>query len=75
MFKCNECGCSFKKKSLLTKHKASSKTILYIYIVEEVPVKWMDRPSATEMERGRASEMDRQTKCHKNENATEMDKI
>ena len=24
-------------------------------IVEEVPVKWMDRPSATEMERGRAS--------------------
>ena len=27
--------------------------------VEEVPLKWMDRPSATEMERGRASEMDR----------------
>ena len=27
--------------------------------VEEVPVKWMDRPSATEMERGPASEMDR----------------
>ena len=42
--------------------------------VEEVPVKWMDRPSATEMERGRASEMDRQTKCHKKENANEMDK-
>ena len=34
-------------------------------LVEEVPVKWMDRPSATEMERVRASEMDRQTKCHK----------
>ena len=29
--------------------------------VEEVPLKWMDRPSATEMERGRASEMDRRT--------------
>ena len=35
----------------------------------------MDRPSATKMERGHASEMDRQTKCHKNENATEMDNI
>ena len=44
-------------------------------VVEEVPVKWMDIPSATEMERGRASEMDRQTKCHKNENATKRDKI
>ena len=42
--------------------------------LEEVPVKWMDRPSATEMERGCASEMDRQTKCHTNENATEMNK-
>ena len=29
-----------------------------VKVVEEVPVKWMDRPSATEMERGRASEMD-----------------
>ena len=28
--------------------------------VEEVPVKWMDRPSATEMDGGHASEMDRQ---------------
>ena len=46
-----------------------------IIILEEVPVKWTDRPSATEMERGCASEMDRQTKCHKNENATEMNKI
>ena len=35
----------------------------------------MDRPSATEMERGRASEMDRQKKGHKNENAAEMVKI
>ena len=35
----------------------------------------MDRPSATEMERGQASEMDRQTKCHKIENAIEMNKI
>ena len=50
------------------------KTVLNIIIniiinhnhLEEVPLKWMDRPSA--------KEMDRQTKCHKNENATEMDK-
>ena len=35
----------------------------------------MDRPCATEMEKGRASEMDRQTKFHKNENANEMNKI
>ena len=38
-------------------------------LVEEVPVKWMERPSATEMERGRASEIDRRKsaqtwKCH-----------
>ena len=43
--------------------------------VEEVPVKWMDRPSATEMERGHASEMYRQINCHTNGNATEMDNI
>ena len=43
--------------------------------VEESPVKWMDRPSATEREKGRASEMDRKTKCHKNENGTEMNII
>ena len=45
------------------------------FLVEEVPVKWMDRPSTTEMEGGRASEMDRLTKCPKNENATEMNNI
>ena len=28
-------------------------------------MKWMDRPSATEMDRGRAYKMDRQTKSHK----------
>ena len=44
-------------------------------VVEEVPVKWMNRPSATEMEIGRASKMDSQTKCHTNENATERDNI
>ena len=38
-------------------------------------MKWMDRPSATEMEKGSAYEMDRQTKCHKNGNATEIVKI
>ena len=44
-------------------------------VLEEVPVKWMDRPSATEKERGCASEMDGKKKCHNNENATEMVKI
>ena len=34
--------------------------------LEVVPVKWMDRPSAKEMEIGHAFEMDRQTKGHKN---------
>ena len=38
-------------------------------------MKWMDRPSATEMERRRASEMDRQTKYHTNENATKTNRI
>ena len=44
-------------------------------MVEEVPVKWMDIPSATEMERGCTSEMDGPTKCHKNGNANEMHNI
>ena len=43
-------------------------------LLKEVQVKWTDRPSAIEMERGCASEMDRQRKYHKNENATKMDK-
>ena len=47
----------------------------YFQKVEEVPMKWIYRPSATEMNRGSAYEMDRQTKCHKNGNATLMDKI
>ena len=38
-------------------------------------MKWMDRPSVTEMDRGGVYEMDRQTKCQKNGNATDMDKI
>ena len=38
-------------------------------------MKWMDRPSATEMERGRASEMDRQKSIKKNGNATEIDQM
>ena len=48
---------------------------LLLILLEEVPVKWMDIQSATEMERGRASEMDSLTKCPKNENATEMNNI
>ena len=44
-------------------------TIFFLPLVEEVPVKWMDRPSATETERGCASETDRRKsaktwKCH-----------
>ena len=35
------------------------------YKIEEVPVKWMDRPSATVMERGRASAMDRRNSAKK----------
>ena len=33
--------------------------------IEEVSMKWMDRPSDTEMERGGVYEMDRQKKCQK----------
>ena len=52
--------------------------MFYIYYhvkIEDVPMKWMDRPSAYKMDRGSACEIDRQTKCHKNGNATEMDNI
>ena len=38
-------------------------------------MKWMDGPSVTEMDRGSVHQIDRQTKCPKNGNATEMDKI
>ena len=44
--------------------------LTYSNQVEEVPLKWMDRPSATDMDRGCASEMDRRKserkkwKCH-----------
>ena len=43
--------------------------------VEEVPMKWMDQPSATEIDRGSAYEMDRQTKCQINGNAIRINKI
>ena len=43
--------------------------------LEEEAMKWKDRPSATEMNRGSAYEMDRQTKRHTNGNATEMYKF
>ena len=46
-----------------------------LYLVEEMFMKWMDRLSVTEMDRGGVYEMDRQTKCQKILNATEMDKI
>ena len=38
-------------------------------------MKWMDQSSVTEMDRGGVYEMDRQTKCQKNLNATETDNI
>ena len=36
-------------------------------------MKWIDRPSVTEMNRGGVYEFERQTKCQKNGNATEKD--
>ena len=35
--------------------------------IEEVSMKWMDRPSVTEIDRGGVNEMDRQTKFQKME--------
>ena len=61
-------------KSLL-KHQITNNKFKPPQQIEEVPMKWMDRPSATEMDRGSAYEMDTQTKCHKNAKAIEMDKI
>ena len=46
-----------------------------VKVVEEVPVKRMDRPSATETERGRASEMNGQKSAIKHGNATEIDQM
>ena len=43
--------------------------------VEEVSMKWIDRPIVTEMDNGGVFEMDRGTKCQTNFNATKMDKI
>ena len=42
--------------------------------LEEVSMKWMDRPSVTEMERGGVYEMDRRKKLLKHGNATKMKK-
>ena len=38
-------------------------------------MKWMDRPSVTEIEREGLYEMDRRKKCQQNGNAIEMDKM
>ena len=43
--------------------------------IEEVPMKWIDGPNATEMDKVSAYEMDRQIKCHKKGNATEIGNI
>ena len=44
-------------------------------VLEEVSMKWMHRPSVTEMKRGGFYEMNRRTKCKKNGNAAKMNKI
>ena len=36
-----------------------------LFMVEEVSLKWMDRPSVTEMDRGGVYEMNKQKKCQK----------
>ena len=55
-------------------HKALTRCITK-KTVEQVPVKRMDRPSATETERGRASETDRRKSAKKHGNATEIDQM
>ena len=44
-------------------------------IVEEMSMRWMDRPSVVEMEREGVYEMDGWEKWQQNGNATEMDKM
>ena len=46
--------------------------LLKLRRLEEVPVKWIDGPSATEMERRRASEMDGRKSKKKHGNATDI---
>ena len=65
-------GNYFKQKVFQQKNTPLSTVHL---LLEEVPVKWMDRPSATEMERGRASEMDRRKSAKKHGNATEINQM
>ena len=43
--------------------------------VEEVSMKWIDRPSVTEMDRGGIYEMERKTKFQQKGNANEMVKL
>ena len=50
-------------------------TTLHNTKLEEVPVKWMDQPSATEMERGRASELDIQKSAKKHGISIEIDQM
>ena len=58
----NICMLDINPFSIYTKYVPRVLSVLTIFhtwhLVEEVPVKWMDRPSATEMERGCASEME-----------------
>ena len=44
-------------------------------LLEDVSMKWMDGPSVTEKDGGDIYEMDRQTKCQKNGDATKLDKV
>ena len=53
-----------------------SSDFLVSYVeVDEVPVKWMDGPSATETERRRASETDGRKSAKKHGNTTEIDQM
>ena len=49
------------------KYKLNGKWVSKITLIEEVSMKWMDKPSVTEMNRGGDYEMDRHTKCQKME--------
>ena len=52
-----------------------SKHYLLFIELEEKSMKWMDKPSVTEMERGGVYEMDRWKSAKKNGNATELDQM
>ena len=58
------CRTSPATPGLLKIYKVTFRHFCADYI-EEVSMKWMDRPSVTEIDRGGVDEMDRQTKFQK----------